>query len=83
MICPNYLLHPSPAPHFRTFHCRLQFRTAKGTFVSSGESWGMEATFRTALDRMDRRLLRSKELAYNPRYAKDYLHKMGLPEQEL
>jgi predicted transcriptional regulator len=64
-------------------HCRLQFRTAKGTFVSSGESWGVEATFKTALDRMDRRLLRSKELAYNPRYAKDYLHRMGLPEEEL
>jgi CBS domain-containing protein len=64
-------------------HCRLQFRTAKGTFVSSGESWGIEATFRTALDRMDRRLLRSKELAYNPRYAKDYLRKMGLPTEEL
>jgi predicted transcriptional regulator len=65
-------------------HCRLQFRTAKGTFVSSGEGWGIEPTFRTALDRMDRRLLRSKELlAYNPKYAKDYLHKMGLPEEEL
>jgi CBS domain-containing protein len=64
-------------------NCRLQFRTAKGTFVSSGESWGVEATFRTAIDRLDRRLLRSKELAYNPRYAKDYLRKMGLPEEEL
>ncbi|MDR2699438.1 MAG: CBS domain-containing protein [Nitrososphaerota archaeon] len=64
-------------------HCRLQFRTAKGTFVSSGESWGVETTFRTALDRMDRRLLRSKELSYNPRYAKDYLRKMGLPDEEL
>ncbi|MCL2691178.1 MAG: CBS domain-containing protein [Candidatus Bathyarchaeota archaeon] len=65
-------------------HCRLQFRTSKGTFVSSGEGWGIEPTFRTALDRMDRRLLRSKELlAYNPKYAKDYLHKMGLPDEEL
>ncbi|MCL2173585.1 MAG: CBS domain-containing protein, partial [Candidatus Bathyarchaeota archaeon] len=65
-------------------HCRLQFRTPKGTFVSSDESWGIEPTFRTALDRLDRRLLRSKELlAYNPKYAKDYLHKMGLPEDEL
>ncbi|MCL2288879.1 MAG: CBS domain-containing protein [Candidatus Bathyarchaeota archaeon] len=64
-------------------HCRLQFRTTKGTFVSSCESWGIEATFRTALDRMDRRLLRSKELSYNPRYAKDYLHKMGLPGEDL
>ena len=65
-------------------HCRLQFRTPRGTFVSSDESWGIEPTFRTALDRMDRRLLRSKELlAYNPKYAKDYLHKIGLPEDDL
>jgi len=65
-------------------HCRLQFRTAKGTFISSGEGWGVEPTFKTAIDRMDRRLLRSKELlAYNPKYAKDYLHKMGIPEDEL
>ncbi len=65
-------------------HCRLQFRTAKGTFFSSSEGWGIESTFRVALDRLDRRLLRSKELlAYNPKYAKDYLRKMGLPQEEL
>jgi predicted transcriptional regulator len=65
-------------------HCRLQFRTVRGTFYSSGEGWGIESTFRVALDRLDRRLLRSKELlAYNPKYAKDYLRKMGLPEEEL
>jgi predicted transcriptional regulator len=65
-------------------HCRLQFRTPKGAFVSSGEGWGIEPTFKTALEHMDRRLLRSKELlAYNPKYAKDYLHKMGLPYEEL
>lgn len=65
-------------------HCRLQFRTVKGTFVSSGEGWGVESTFRVALDRMDKRLLRSKELlAYNPKFARDYLRKMGLPEEEL
>jgi CBS domain-containing protein len=65
-------------------HCRLQFRTVRGAFFSSGEGWGVESTFRMALDRMDRRLLRSKELlAYNPKYAKDYLRKMGLPEEEL
>jgi CBS domain-containing protein len=65
-------------------HCRLQFRTVKGTFFSSGEGWGIESTFRVALDRLDRRLLRSKELlAYNPRYARDYLRKVGLPQEEL
>lgn len=64
-------------------HCRLQFRTVKGTFISASEGWGVEPTFRVALDRLDRRLLRSKELmAYNPRYARDYLRKMGLPQEE-
>jgi len=64
-------------------HCRLQLRTIKGVFISSGEGWGVESTFRVALDRLDRRLLRSKELAYDPRFAKDYLRKMGVPGQEL
>ena len=60
-------------------HCRLQFRTTKGSFFASGEGWGVEPTFKVALDRLDRRLLRSKELlAYNPRFAKDYLREMGL-----
>lgn len=64
-------------------HCRLQFRTVRGTFVSASEGWGVEPTFRVALDRMDRRLLRSKELlSYNPKYAKDYLRKIGLPQEE-
>jgi predicted transcriptional regulator len=64
-------------------HCRLQLRTVKGSFFSSGEGWGVEPTFRVALDRLDRRLLRSKQLAYNPTYAKDYLRKIGFPQEEL
>jgi CBS domain-containing protein len=65
-------------------HCRLQFRTVKGTFFSASEGWGVEPTFRVALDRLERRLLRSKELlAYNPKYAKDYLRKIGLPQEEI
>jgi CBS domain-containing protein len=64
-------------------HCRLQFRTVRGTFFSSSEGWGVEPTFRVALDRLDRRLLRSKELlAYNPKFARDYLRKVGLPQEE-
>jgi CBS domain-containing protein len=64
-------------------HCRLQLRTVKGSFFSSGEGWGVEATFRVALDRLDKRILRSKELAYNPTYARDYLRKIGFPQEEL
>jgi len=63
-------------------HCRLQFRTVRGAFFSASEGWGIEPTFKVALDRLERRLLRSKELlAYNPKYAKDYLRKMGLQEE--
>ncbi len=64
-------------------HCRLQFRTTRGSFFAASEGWGIEPTFKVALDRLERRLLRSKELlAYNPRFAKDYLRKMGLPQEE-
>ncbi|MCW4029147.1 MAG: CBS domain-containing protein [Candidatus Bathyarchaeota archaeon] len=63
-------------------HCRLQFRTARGSFFATGEGWGVEPTFKVALDRLERRLLRSKELISNPKYGRDYLRKMGLPEEE-
>jgi CBS domain-containing protein len=64
-------------------HCRLQLRTAKGSFFSSSEGFGVESTFRVALDRLDKRLLRSKELSYNPKYARDFLRKVGMPQEEL
>ena len=60
-------------------HCRLQLRTAKGSFFSSSEGFGVESTFRVALDRLDKRLLRSKELSYNPKYGRDFLRKVGMP----
>jgi CBS domain-containing protein len=64
-------------------HCRLQFRTVRGAFISASEGWGIEPTFRVALDRLERRLLRSKELlSYNPKFARDYLRKIGLPQEE-
>ena len=61
-------------------HCRLQLRTISGSFFSSGEGFGVEPTFRVALERLDKRLLRSKELAYDPKYAQDYLRKIGIQE---
>lgn len=57
-------------------HCRLQLKTAKGAFFSSAESYGIEYSFRIALNKLDRRLLRSKELAFNQKFAKDFLRKM-------
>ena len=62
-------------------HCRLQLRTVKGTFNSSGEGWGTEPTFRVALDRLEKRILRDKELQHDPRYARDYLRKIGFPHE--
>jgi CBS domain-containing protein len=64
-------------------HCRLQLRTGKGAFYASSEGWGVETTFRVALDRLDKRILRSKELGHDPRYARDYLRKIGFPHGEL
>jgi CBS domain-containing protein len=64
-------------------HCRLQLRTANGSFFSSGEGFGVEPTFKVSLERLDKRLLRSKELAYDPRYARDYLRKIGIQDGNL
>jgi hypothetical protein len=64
-------------------HCRLQLRTVKGQFYSSGEGFGVEPTFRVSLDRLDKRILRSKELQHDPTYARDYLRKIGFPLEEI
>ena len=66
-------------------HCRLQLRTVKGVrgfFFASAEGFGVEPTFRVALDRLDRRILRSKELSFDPTYAREYLRKYGFPTEE-
>jgi len=61
-------------------HCRLQFRTTRGNFYAASEGWGIEPTFKVALDHLERRLLRSKELlAYNSKYAQEFLYEMDLP----
>jgi CBS domain-containing protein len=54
-------------------HCRLQFRTRKGSFFSSSEGWGVEQTFRLALDRLEGQIVKSTELAHDHEFAKDYL----------
>jgi CBS domain-containing protein len=64
-------------------HCRLHFRTKRGSFFSSSEGYGIEATFRTALGRLERQLLRSQELAHEPEYAKKYLRRIEFPSTEL
>jgi predicted transcriptional regulator/ribosome-associated translation inhibitor RaiA len=64
-------------------HCRLKFRTRKSSFFSSSEGYGVEATFHTALDRLEKQLLRSQELAHEPEYARKYLQRIEFPSTEL
>ncbi len=64
-------------------HCRLQLRTRKGSFFSSGEGFGVEQTFRIALDRLDSQILRSQELEYDPEFARTYLRRIRFPLTEL
>lgn len=64
-------------------HCRLQLRTRKGSFFSSSEGFGVEQTFRLALDRLEKQILRSKELEYNPEFARKYLGRIAFPITEL
>ena len=59
-------------------HCRLQLKATKNAFFSSAEGYGVEYAFRLALDKLDRRLLRSKEMSSNQKYAKDFLRKIDL-----
>jgi hypothetical protein len=64
-------------------HCRLKFRTRKNTFFSSSEGYGVEQTFRIGLDKLEKQLLRSQELAHEPKYARRYLKKIEFPSKEL
>ena len=79
-------LHGSNHKGQPLIHCRLQLRTVKGVrgfFVSSGEGFGVEPTFRVALDRLEKRILRSKELEFDPTYQREFLRKYGFPTEEL
>jgi predicted transcriptional regulator len=77
-------LHGTNHKGIPLIHCRLQLRTVKGVrgfFVASAEGFGVEPTFRVALDRLDKRILRSKELSFDPTYAREYLRKYGFPTE--
>lgn len=64
-------------------HCRLQLRTIRGSFFSSGEGWGVEQTFHLALDRLEGQILKSKELPYDRKFAREYLRRIRFPLTEL
>ncbi|MCW4010449.1 MAG: CBS domain-containing protein [Candidatus Bathyarchaeota archaeon] len=79
-------LHGTNHKGLPLIHCRLQLRTVKGVrgfFNASAEGFGVEPTFRVALDRLDKRILRSKELAFDPTFAREYIRKYGFPTEEL
>jgi CBS domain-containing protein len=64
-------------------HCRLQFRTVKDSFFSSSEGWGVEQTFRLALDRLEGQILKRKELPSDREFAREYLRRKSFPLAEL
>ncbi len=64
-------------------HCRLQLRTRRGSFFSSNEGWDVGQTFRRALDRLEKQILRSKEFERNPQFSKMYLERIEFPFTEL
>jgi predicted transcriptional regulator len=64
-------------------HCRLQLRTSKGSFFASGEGWGVEQTFRSALDRLERQIQKDKEVTYDREFAREYLRRIRFPLTEL
>jgi CBS domain-containing protein len=57
--------------------CRFQLRTTKGLFHSSSEAWGTIDAFLLALERLERRVIQSKEMEldseYVRRHIEDYL----------
>ncbi|MFW6110867.1 MAG: hypothetical protein ACOC6H_02395, partial [Thermoproteota archaeon] len=57
-------------------HCRLQLRTINGSFFSSGEGFDVEQVFSIALTRLERQVLKSKELEDNPEFARKYLQRI-------
>jgi CBS domain-containing protein len=75
--------HGSSLKGDQLVHCRLQLRTVKGSFFSSGEGWGVEQTFRLALDRLEGQILKSKELPHDRKFAREYLRRMRFPLSDI
>lgn len=67
----------------KLIHCRLKLRTEKGLFFSTNEGWNTEQTFRIALDRLERQILRSKEFEKKREFAQTYFQRIQFPLTEL
>lgn len=64
-------------------HCRLHFRTMKGSFFSSSEGWDVEQIFHLALNRLETQLLRHKEISYKTELAGKYLEHLNFSSSGL
>jgi CBS domain-containing protein len=60
-------------------HTRLQLRTSKGNFFSASDGWNLDQTFHTALERLERQILRSKEFEKDKEHAISYLSRIRFP----
>jgi predicted transcriptional regulator len=60
-------------------HCRLQLRTKKGNFFSASDGWNLDQIFHTALERLERQVLSSKELEKDKEHASNYLNRIRFP----
>ncbi|MGQ9722190.1 MAG: CBS domain-containing protein [Candidatus Jordarchaeum sp.] len=62
-------------------YCRINLRTVKGSFSSSAEGWGPVETFRIALDRVEKQVLKSKSLE-DSKFARNFLRLIRFPETD-
>jgi predicted transcriptional regulator len=60
-------------------HTRLQLRSRKGNFFSASDGWNLDQTFHTALERLERQILRSKEFEKDKEHAINYLSRIRFP----
>jgi len=61
--------------HFRNLpliHVRLKLSSEKGNFMVSGESWGVEYALHVALKKLEREVLKEKEILEDKRMAKRF-----------
>ena len=58
-------------------HSRLQLRTVKHSLFSSSDGYGIEPTFRMALDRLEREALKST-VQCPPEFSKKYMRQVSL-----
>ncbi len=61
--------------HFRNLpliHVRLKLASEKGNFMVSGESWGVEYAVHVALKKLEREILKEKELLEDKRMVKRF-----------